>query len=72
MTSKNVRQLGNGEASTEPHNEKEWIEQDAPDVNISFTALASGVTVSAEKGVVRNKRNSGGQITEEESTNNTI
>ena len=36
--------LGNGEASTEAHNENEWVEKDAPDVYIILTALASGVT----------------------------
>ena len=35
--------LGNGEASTEAHNENEWVEKDAPDVYIILTALASGV-----------------------------
>ncbi|CAN6932977.1 unnamed protein product [Brassica oleracea var. botrytis] len=67
--------LGNGEASTEAHNKNEWVEKDAPDVYIILTALASGVTDLKRvrfSRKVRNKRNSGGQITEEESTNNTI
>ncbi|KAL0662129.1 hypothetical protein Bca4012_098966 [Brassica carinata] len=67
--------LGNGEASTEAHNKNEWVEKDAPDVDIILTALASGVTDLKRvrfSRKVRNKRNSGGQITEEESTNNTI
>ncbi|CAN7043885.1 unnamed protein product [Brassica rapa subsp. trilocularis] len=68
--------LGNREASTEAHNEKEWVEQDAHGVCISLTALASGVTDLkrvSEKGLVRKKHNSGGHITEEEeSTKNTI
>ncbi|KAH0889647.1 hypothetical protein HID58_052076 [Brassica napus] len=62
-------------ASTEAHNENEWVEKDAPDVYIILTALASGVTDLKRvrfSRKVRNKRNSGGQITEEESTNNTI
>ncbi|KAL0675258.1 hypothetical protein Bca4012_003239 [Brassica carinata] len=49
--------------------------KDAPDVYIILTALASGVTDLKRvcfSRIVRNKRNSGGQITEEESTNNTI
>ncbi|KAF3580009.1 hypothetical protein DY000_02030358 [Brassica cretica] len=67
--------LGNGEASTEAHKENEWVEKDVPDVYIILTALASGVTDLKRvrfSRKVRNKRNSGGQITEEESTNNTI
>ncbi|WZY78409.1 hypothetical protein YC2023_024793 [Brassica napus] len=62
------------EASTEAHNEKEWVEQDAHGVCISLTALASGVTdLKPEKGLVRKKQNCGGHITEEEeSTKNTI
>ncbi|KAH0939469.1 hypothetical protein HID58_006930, partial [Brassica napus] len=66
--------LGNREASTEAHNEKEWVEQDAHGVCISLTALASGVTdLKPEKGLVRKKQNCGGHITEEEeSTKNTI
>ncbi|KAH0934390.1 hypothetical protein HID58_011507 [Brassica napus] len=62
-------------ASTEAHNKNEWVEKDAPDVYIILTALASGVTDLKRvcfSRIVRNKRNSGGQITEEESTNNTI
>ncbi|CDY51803.1 BnaC06g41990D [Brassica napus] len=61
--------LGNGEASTEAHNKNEWVEKDAPDVYIILTALASGVTDLKRvrfSRKVRNKRNSGGQITEEE------
>ncbi|KAF3510196.1 hypothetical protein F2Q69_00002731 [Brassica cretica] len=62
-------------ASTEAHNKNEWVEKDAPDVYVILTALASGVTDLKRvcfSRTVRNKRNSGGQITEEESTNNTI
>ncbi|CAF1831798.1 unnamed protein product [Brassica oleracea var. botrytis] len=67
--------FGNGEASTEAHNENEWVEKDAPGVYIILTALASGVrdlkrVCFSRK--VRIKRNSGRQITEEEYTNNTI
>uniref|UniRef100_A0A0D3CI70 BRX domain-containing protein n=1 Tax=Brassica oleracea var. oleracea TaxID=109376 RepID=A0A0D3CI70_BRAOL len=66
---------GRIDPSTEAHNKNEWVEKDAPDVYIILTALASGVTDLKRvrfSRKVRNKRNSGGQITEEESTNNTI
>ncbi|KAL0786936.1 hypothetical protein Bca101_003182 [Brassica carinata] len=74
-TVKSPRSLDSFEASTEAHNKNEWVEKDAPDVYIILTALASGVTDLKRvcfSRIVRNKRNSGGQITEEESTNNTI